>query len=213
MFAKQWKPFDQSTNKRSVGTEEEGFNKISQLVGYIFAILTRVSLSKSRTVDAQKHGTWTYLASLYYLSLRFEGMFVEPIKDQLKQVKKQFEKIAKKIIVESEVRVIQGILDVISVILRFQGSQEVDIMMQETESQSVAPDSRNANRPEAIHVKMVQTAFSIGLHRYLTTRYFTGERKLISSASQSLTSSGHYEVDAFDMYMRFQLLADRFKKK
>ena len=92
-------------------------------------MLNRVSMSKQRTVDAQRHGTWTYLASLYYLSMRFEGMFVAPIKDQLKQIKRQFEKIAKKIIVESEVRIIQGILDVISVILRFQGSQEVDIMM------------------------------------------------------------------------------------
>jgi hypothetical protein len=43
----------------------------------------------------------------------------ESIKQNLKEIKKQFEKISKKIIIENEVRVIQGILDLLKVVLRF----------------------------------------------------------------------------------------------
>lgn len=46
------------------------------------------------------------LTSLYYLGTRFGGILKEPIKSKLKGIKKQFEKISKKIIIENEVRVI-----------------------------------------------------------------------------------------------------------
>lgn len=47
-----------------------------------------------------------HLTSLYYLGIRFGGVLKEPIKEKLKEIKKQFEKISKKIIIENEVRVI-----------------------------------------------------------------------------------------------------------
>jgi len=83
-------------------------------------MLDRVSKSKSLTVDAQNQGTWMHLTSLYYLGIRFGGVLKEPIKTLLKDIKKQFDKMSKKIIVENEVRVIQGILDLIKEVLRFQ---------------------------------------------------------------------------------------------
>jgi hypothetical protein len=60
-----------------------------------------------------------HLTSLYYLGIRFGGILKEPIKAKVKVIKKQFEKIAKKIIIENEVRVIQGILDLVKVVLKF----------------------------------------------------------------------------------------------
>ena len=105
VLAKHWKPFD-NTNKKQVKTEEEGFIKINQLVGFICQMLDTVSKSKSSTVDAQNQGTWLHLTSLYYLGTRFGGIMKESIKQNLKEIKKQFEKISKKIIIENEVRVI-----------------------------------------------------------------------------------------------------------
>lgn len=69
-------------------------------------MLDKVSKSKSLTIDAQNQGTWMHLISLYYLGIRFGGILKEPIKAKLKEIKKQFEKISKKIIIENEVRVI-----------------------------------------------------------------------------------------------------------
>ena len=89
-----------------VKTEEDGFTKINQLVDYICQMLDIVSKSKESTIDAQNQGTWMHLTSLYYLGIRFGGILKEPIKTKLKLIKKQFEKIAKKIIIENEVRII-----------------------------------------------------------------------------------------------------------
>lgn len=105
MLAKHWKPFDPS-NFKQVRTEEEGFKNINSLVGFICSMLDKVSKSKSLTIDAQNQGTWMHLISLYYLGIRFGGILKEPIKAKLKEIKKQFEKISKKIIIENEVRVI-----------------------------------------------------------------------------------------------------------
>ena len=74
-----------------------------------------------------------HLISLYYLGIRFGGILKEPIKTKLKEIKKQFEKISKKIIVENEVRVIQGILDLIKEVLRFQQTQEDDQFISDNE--------------------------------------------------------------------------------
>ena len=76
------------------------------LVNFIFKMLDRVSLSKSLTIDAHNQGTWTHLTSLYFLGSRFQGILKDPIINNLKNIKKQFDKISKKIIVESEIGVI-----------------------------------------------------------------------------------------------------------
>lgn len=76
------------------------------LVNFIFKVLDRVSLSKSLTIDARNQGTWTHLTSLYFLGSRFQGILKDPIINNLKNIKKQFDKISKKIIVESEIGVI-----------------------------------------------------------------------------------------------------------
>lgn len=75
-------------------------------MAFIFELLKQTSSSKSCTVDAQNFGTWSHLVSLYYLGTRFGGILQEPIKQNLKSLKKQFEKTSKKIIKESEVRVV-----------------------------------------------------------------------------------------------------------
>ena len=93
-------------------------------------MLDTVSKSKSSTIDAQNQGTWQHLTSLYYLGTRFGGVFKDTIKQNLKSIKKQFEKISKKIIIENEVRVIQGILDTIKIVLEFRDSHENDIFNQ-----------------------------------------------------------------------------------
>jgi len=136
IFAKHWKPFD-SSNKKNINTEEDGVNKIQQLVNYIFKMLDKVSQSKSSTIDAKNQGTWTHLSSLYYLGTRFQGIFQEHIKKKLKEVKAQFEKISRKIVMENEVRVVQGILDLIRVVMRFQSSQEDDTFITENENSIV----------------------------------------------------------------------------
>jgi hypothetical protein len=69
-------------------------------------MLDKISRSKSTTVDAQNQGTWMHITSLYYLGIRFGGILKEPIKEKLKVIKRQFEKVAKRIIIENEVRVI-----------------------------------------------------------------------------------------------------------
>jgi len=74
-----------------------------------------------------------HLTSLYYLGIRFGGILKEPIKAKVKVIKKQFERIAKKIIIENEVRVIQGILDLVKVVLKFPEGQEGDIFISDTE--------------------------------------------------------------------------------
>lgn len=51
----------------------------------------------------------------------------DPIVNHLKNIKKQFEKISKRIIVESEIGVIQGILEMIKIILKFKNSEENEI--------------------------------------------------------------------------------------
>lgn len=51
LLAKHWKPFD-PTNFKTVKTEEEGFQKINQLVSFICKMLDKVSKSKSSTIDA-----------------------------------------------------------------------------------------------------------------------------------------------------------------
>ena len=90
-------------------------------------MLDRVSLSKSLTIDAQNQGTWTHLTSLYFLGSRFQGILKDPIVNNLKNIKKQFDKISKRIIVESEIGVIQGILEMIKIILQFKNTEENNI--------------------------------------------------------------------------------------
>jgi hypothetical protein len=51
----------------------------------------------------------------------------DPIVNNLKNIKKQFDKISKRIIVESEIGVIQGILEMIKIILQFKNTEENDI--------------------------------------------------------------------------------------
>ena len=144
IFAKHWKPFD-STNRKNINTEEDGVNKIQQLVNYIFNKLNQVSQSKSLTIDAKNQGTWTHLSSLYYLGTRFQGIFKEEIKTKLKEVKAQFEKVSRKIVMENEVRVVQGILDLIRVVMRFQGSQEDDTFITENENSIVCGPVQTSN--------------------------------------------------------------------
>ena len=139
LFAKSWEPFDAS-NKKVVGTQEEGYARISQLVNFILKLLDKISRSKSRVVAAQTHGTWTLLTSLFHLSNRFEGIFKATIAENLSEIKRQFDRTAKKIIKETEVRVAQGILDVVNVILRSKGSQADEIFMAATEGRSVGAD-------------------------------------------------------------------------
>lgn len=139
LFAKHWQPFDAS-NKAVVGTQEEGVARINQLINFILKLLDKISRSKSRVVAAQTHGTWTLLASLFHLSNRFEGVFKPTIVESLAEIKKHFDRTAKKIIKETEVRVAQGLLDVVAVILRSQGSQADEIFMAATESRSVGGD-------------------------------------------------------------------------
>lgn len=59
------------------------------------------------------------MTSLYYLGTRFGGILKEPIKENLKNIKKQFERVKQKIFVENEVRIILGILDLIKIVMRF----------------------------------------------------------------------------------------------
>ena len=99
ILSKHWEPM-------LTQSQEEGYNNISQLVTFICQILDIISISKSTTVDAQNQGTWMLLTSLYYLGTRFGGIMKDQIKAKLKGIKKQFEKISKKIIIENEVRVI-----------------------------------------------------------------------------------------------------------
>lgn len=82
-------------------------------------MLERVSQSKQLTVDSQNQGTWMHINSLFYLGTRFGGVFKDQIKQGLKVVRKQFEKISKKIIVENEMRIILGLLDLINTVLKF----------------------------------------------------------------------------------------------
>ena len=100
-------------------------------------MLDQVSQSKSSTIDAKNQGTWTHLSSLYYLGTRFQGIFQEQIKAKLKEVKAQFEKVSRKIVMENEVRVVQGILDLVRVVMRFQSSQEDDTFITENENSIV----------------------------------------------------------------------------
>jgi hypothetical protein len=51
ILSKHWKPFD-SSNKKSIKTEEDGFIKMNQLVSFISQMLDTVSKSKSSTIDA-----------------------------------------------------------------------------------------------------------------------------------------------------------------
>jgi hypothetical protein len=157
LFAKSWEPFDAS-NKKVVGTQEEGYARISQLVNFILKLLDKISRSKSRVVAAQTHGTWTLLTSLFHLSNRFEGIFKATIAENLSEIKRQFDRTAKKIIKETEVRVAQGILDVVNVILRSKGSQADEIFMAATEGRSVGADL-------APHPLAVQFLESLALYR------------------------------------------------
>jgi hypothetical protein len=132
VLAKHWKPFDPS-NYKSVKTEEEGFMSINALVTFIGQMLEKISQSKSLTIDAYNQGTWMHLLSLYHLGIRFGGVLKEPIKAKLKEIKKQFEKTSKRIIIENEIRIIQGLLSLIKEVLRFQISQEDGSFITESE--------------------------------------------------------------------------------
>jgi len=129
-------------------------------------MLDKISRSKTSTVDAQNQGTWMHLTSLHYLGIRFGGVLKEPIKALLQEIKKQFEKISKKIIVENEVRVIQGILDLIKEVLRFQDNYEDDLFISENE-QSIICGEQQMNQ----FSKNIENQYKIALTKFLTTKY------------------------------------------
>lgn len=104
-----------------------------------------------------------HLTSLYYLGTRFGGILKEPIKDKLKVIKKQFKSISKQIIIENEVRVIQGILDMIKVVLRFQDSQEDDIFISENEQSIICGDQFQT---KSINTKIIEKQYFLALMKF-----------------------------------------------
>ena len=133
-----------------------------------------------------------HITSLYYLGTRFNEILKEPIKEKLKVIKKQFDKISKKIIIENEVRIIQGILDLIKVVLKFPSNQEQDIFISENEQSIIVGDQQFAKTN--MYTQVIEKQYFIALMQYQLAKY------------QAPVTRQKDDITCFEAFQRMQTL-------
>lgn len=109
------------------------------------------------------------MTSLYYLGTRFGGILKEPIKENLKNIKKQFERVKQKIFVENEVRIILGILDLIKIVMRFskETNLEDDFLVMDNEQSLIQGQQKGGSQID----QYIEKNYLVALTRFKCLKY------------------------------------------
>eukprot|EP00347_Sterkiella_histriomuscorum_P003068 403365712 len=199
LLSKFWNPQQQQKqqNRQVKGQKSE---ELSFMISLIQQLLNHLCHNKDQALDMSQ-GVYLLFNSLFHLAFRFEDSLKKTVQELLNQIQTQFDKIAKKAIKEEDVRIIDGILDLIKTIQKYLNQAYFDYEKQalnsfliESERYQGKISSQNINGSE----RDIQ-AFSAGIQ--LFQKFYFKHQNSREVKGQGKTGS-HGLIDNFSMIMR-----------